>query len=195
MTIVYPQYSFPQDFQRAISLERHLVDLDISDLTVANLGAGSDHSAFTPQIAAFPFKKLYQVEIHEPYLISLAHVPYACSDVEFHVADIVGFVEYAFPCCVDVAILTDVLEHLDKKKALAMLETLRQRVKQRIIIWIPMGLCRQGEYDNNAAQEHLSEWSPEDFSVFPNTRIEYYYKFHRHIIPYADAAWINIDIE
>lgn len=189
MTIIYPQYSFPQDFQHAISLERHLIDLDVLDLTVVNLGAGSNRSAFTPQIASLPFKKLYQVEIYEPYLISLTQVSYACSDVEFHVADITGFVEHAFPCCVDVVILTDVLEHLSKPKALAMLEALRQRVKQRIIIWIPMGKCLQKEYDDNAAQEHVSEWTPDDFG---DALIEYYPAFHKHIEPNADAAWVII---
>lgn len=191
MNITHPPYAFPQDFHYAISLERHLDDLPVHSLIVANLGAGSPETAFTPQICALPFNTLFQVEIHQPYLEALSELFYETPFVYFALEDIRRWTP---PCPIDVLLCCDVLEHLSKEDGLTTLKRLSRYVTKRILIWMPMGECAQEEYDGNSHQEHKSQWTPEDFACFDNVSIEYYRAFHKHIEPNADAAWIEINV-
>jgi hypothetical protein len=74
---------------------------------------------------------------------------------------------------VDTVFLVDVIEHLEKKEALALLQATETIVKHQIAIFTPLGFLPQEHpngkdawgLDGGAWQEHKSGWQPEDFDV------------------------------
>jgi len=64
----------------------------------------------------------------------------------------------------DVAILSNILEHIKKQEGLMLLEKINYIAKKRIIA-VP---CNQATYESpdpkNPHQAHISEWTPIDFS-------------------------------
>jgi len=69
----------------------------------------------------------------------------------------------------DVALLVDVIEHLEKSDGLRLVDELKKRHKT-IIVFTPKGFWdnKDGEaaYPDNPLQKHLSGWEPEDLPGF-----------------------------
>jgi hypothetical protein len=73
---------------------------------------------------------------------------------------------------VDTVVLIDVVEHVDKKFALSLLERTLPLARKQVLISTPLGFCPQhyepGEYDawgmqGTSWQEHHSGWDLSDF--------------------------------
>jgi hypothetical protein len=88
----------------------------------------------------------------------------------------------------DVALLLDVLEHLELSDAYELLRQLTNVVTRRILIWLPFGACPQWPYDGNVYQRHLSMWCPEMLEQYGFV-VTVWKRFHLHISPPADAGW------
>jgi len=59
----------------------------------------------------------------------------------------------------DCALASDLIEHLSKEDGLELIKLMEKKAKKRVIIFTPNGFLKQGEYDNNPWQVHLSGWS------------------------------------
>lgn len=87
----------------------------------------------------------------------------------------------------DIAILVDVIEHLEKDAGLRLLEELRHKVKSHILVLTPLqwntndSLLQDKEsaYYGNTFNLHKSLWLPEDFvgfeQIFPVGYLKNYY--------------------
>jgi len=62
----------------------------------------------------------------------------------------------------DIVLCSQVLEHLQKEKAIRVLKCWEKYAGKRIIVGVPNGRVNQGEYDGNKYQEHNSTWSRRD---------------------------------
>lgn len=90
---------------------------------------------------------------------------------------------------IDVTLLSDVIEHLDKDEALNILEKCKV-ISDKIIIYTPLGFYEQGISDNNPLQEHKSGWVAEDFiNIGFKVKILTMYGTKR-----VYAVWKKIDI-
>jgi SAM-dependent methyltransferase len=77
---------------------------------------------------------------------------------EFHVCDVLRlggiFPDQSF----DGVVALDLIEHLEKKDGLALLDSIERIARKRVVIFTPNGFLPQGEYDNNPWQVHKSGW-------------------------------------
>jgi hypothetical protein len=73
---------------------------------------------------------------------------------------------------VDTVFLVDVIEHIEKTRALELLRMLRSVPRRQLVVFTPLGFMAQhfdeGHADQwgmrgGAWQEHRSGWAPEDF--------------------------------
>lgn len=63
----------------------------------------------------------------------------------------------------DLAILGDVLEHMTKDEAIALVDKLK-KVCRTVIVSIPIGYYPQDEYEGNPYEKHITDnWTTEDF--------------------------------
>ncbi len=75
------------------------------------------------------------------------------------------------PGSVDTVILVDVIEHLEKEEALALLQATVCLARRQVAVFTPLGFMPQSHDDGKDAwglgggvwQEHRSGWYPEDF--------------------------------
>lgn len=75
------------------------------------------------------------------------------------------------PKSVDTVVIGDVIEHLDKEKALALLARTHELARRQVLVFTPLGFLPQSHPDGVDAwgmqgaawQEHRSGWQPEDF--------------------------------
>lgn len=80
-------------------------------------------------------------------------------------------VKFFPPKSVDTVFLLDIIEHLEKKEALALLEKTKKIARVQVIVFTTLGLVPQFHPDGKDAwgldggswQEHKSGWYPEDF--------------------------------
>lgn len=63
----------------------------------------------------------------------------------------------------DAVISLDVVEHLNKDKALCLINDMEKIAKKKIIILTPNGFQHQDHLEGNPFQEHKSGWSTLDF--------------------------------
>lgn len=63
----------------------------------------------------------------------------------------------------DVVICGDMIEHLEKKEAWALIEQMRQRARKALILTLPLGQCPQDAIYGNELEIHRSVWSRRDF--------------------------------
>jgi hypothetical protein len=75
------------------------------------------------------------------------------------------------PKSVDTVFLVDVVEHLEKEEAVALLDQTAGIVRRQVALFTPLGFCPQDPdggpdawgLDGGTWQTHRSGWSPEDF--------------------------------
>lgn len=63
----------------------------------------------------------------------------------------------------DAVVALDIIEHLNRKEGLNLLENIEKIAKKKIIILTPCGFTDQDPYDNNPFQIHKSGWTVPDF--------------------------------
>lgn len=71
----------------------------------------------------------------------------------------------------DVVFSSQVIEHLPKKKALALIKQMEKLAKKRVVVgttvgfmhFLPLQEIHEHEHDDNPFQEHKSSWSPKEF--------------------------------
>ena len=64
------------------------------------------------------------------------------------------------PRCVDVALCTEVLEHLERKPGRELLGSMEKIARKQVIVTSPVGEYEQLAYDGNRYQKHKWIWSP-----------------------------------
>lgn len=64
----------------------------------------------------------------------------------------------------DVAVCLEVIEHLPRQSGERLLNEL-ERIAKKVIISTPNRYLKQGHFDNNPLQTHLSEWKVSDFNM------------------------------
>jgi hypothetical protein len=105
------------------------------------------------------------IEIAEPRV--QAHARYLYSNV--YIGDIRELVPArAEAQRYDVILFGDVLEHLPKDDALALLETSLRLAGSLVVVRIPMGEGWRRE-GREPPDHHRSQWSPDDFMGYPAT--------------------------
>jgi 2-polyprenyl-3-methyl-5-hydroxy-6-metoxy-1,4-benzoquinol methylase len=70
----------------------------------------------------------------------------------------------------DAIFLGDVIEHIEKPKAMSLLNRLLVKA-ERIVVATPNGEYEQGALLGNEYEAHRSAWHPEDFLKFPHAEI------------------------
>ncbi|MCX6563025.1 MAG: class I SAM-dependent methyltransferase [Candidatus Aminicenantes bacterium] len=58
----------------------------------------------------------------------------------------------------DVVVALDLIEHLEKKDALRLIEVMERLARRKVIIFTPNGFLEQHEFDGNRSQVHISGW-------------------------------------
>lgn len=93
------------------------------------------------------------VEAYKPYLIeskrNRVHSKYINKKIEE-----VSFSDNSF----DAVILIEVLEHLPEKIGRRVLAKAERWARKKVIVTSPNGFTKQGSFDNNSLQKHLSGW-------------------------------------
>jgi len=104
----------------------------------------------TPQLVGF--------DIFKPYVDKLKKLK--IYDQVFH-ADILNipFPDNSF----DVVLAAEVIEHLTKNDGYQMMQEVERVAKDLIIITTPEGWQKQGSYDKNKYQMHVSGWEAKEF--------------------------------
>ena len=156
---------------------------------VANLGAGRCDSPVSKWVLAIPCLKLYSLDLHKPALQDLAGKVFVAQRHIVKMGDVKETLSLLSPDLPDVVLMIDLLEHLTKEDGIALLQKL-QSVAKRILVWLPLGICEQEEYDGNVFQRHLSTWTAEELESL-GFEVEVYENFHLHFAPPVDAAWAS----
>lgn len=157
------------------------------ELNVLNLGAGKSESPISEKLVSAKFNSLTNVEIHRPYFELLDRLPWKTPTVDNVNDTIQNYLdEYRGPQF-DTVLLIDVLEHFEKIEAYNVLGSCRV-LGRTVLIWIPIGKCKQDPYDDNQYQKHLSTW---DLDNFYGAHVEHFPAFHKHFDPPVDAAWVR----
>jgi hypothetical protein len=177
-----------------LDLIGRLSDLLLSDCSIANLGAGKCESGVSGQIRDLPCRQLFNVEIFAPYVEVLNKLSYKAASVVNVFDDARLWVASRPDKSIDIILLIDVLEHFSKDVGSLVLHYCRRAAKKRVLIWLPIGVCIQGTYDNNPFQEHMSTWMLDDFKAEGASNIEYFKAYHTHFNPPVDAAWITFEV-
>ncbi|MGQ9806343.1 MAG: class I SAM-dependent methyltransferase [Chlorobiales bacterium] len=63
------------------------------------------------------------------------------------------------PKSFDTVLASDVIEHFEKEEGLQLLRKIEKVARKKVIIFTPNGFQPQGEFDNNAYQQHRSGWT------------------------------------
>jgi predicted TPR repeat methyltransferase len=99
---------------------------------------------------------VHGVEIHERYINDAHHVFYN----HIYVMDVYKFL-HDNVTTYDLILMVDVIEHIEKEKALVIIEMLKARGKNVIISYCN---SNQGVVRDNRHEKHVSKWSVEDFN-------------------------------
>ena len=105
-------------------------------------------------------RRLFSVgaDIFRPYLLHCRaagiYDDLVCCDVRY-----LPFPPESF----DVVLCGEVVEHLERVDALALMKSMEAIARRQVIISTPVGQCGQQAYDGNPHQAHHSTWLPQDF--------------------------------
>jgi SAM-dependent methyltransferase len=77
---------------------------------------------------------------------------------EYHIGDVMKLRDVFKPRSVECLVALDLIEHLEKKDGLQLLDAMEQIASRRIVVFTPNGFVPQGERDQNPWQVHKSGW-------------------------------------
>ena len=172
--IFYPLMPF------AIDLRNRLPRQNLDKLNVLNVGVGVGNSGLAVQLPYFPFARLDLLDVHQPYLDSARARTWAAKKVNFINCDIRTWNTNAY----DLVLMFDVLEHLEKKDSLAVMD----KIKCKQVIFIPLEKEFRKNIFEAESQDHLSFWTEEDF-IKLGYKTEVLQNFHRDGDNYFPALW------
>lgn len=82
---------------------------------------------------------------------------------EYECADVLGVLDRFGPRSFDCVTALDLIEHLPKPDGWRLLEAMESVARRKVVVFTPNGFLPQAQYDDNALQEHLSGWTPDEF--------------------------------
>jgi SAM-dependent methyltransferase len=133
--------------------------LDKTANSIVDIGCGKGE----PILFINKNKRFYTVglDAFKPYLLfchkKKIHDDYVLCDVKK-----MPLIDMSF----DIALCTDVLEHLRKDDGRALMEIMEKIAVKQIIISTPVGECKRHAYEGNPFQEHLWIWNPSEIEQF-----------------------------
>ncbi|MER5613287.1 class I SAM-dependent methyltransferase [Streptomyces sp. NPDC002215] len=143
------------------SLERFLRYLP---RTVCDIGPGEGTYAklFRPHEPDGPGVWWTAVEIHRPYVAKykLKSTKIRRMYDEIHVEDARDSEDHLFHR--DLVICGDVLEHMPREDAVALLQRIEQAGAWNILVSLPIVESAQGEVDGNPHEAHVHQWDADD---------------------------------
>lgn len=176
---------------KPLDLPAQFKGLNIPALTVLDVGCGNYTSPISSQMRKLPFAKLISVDVHAPVIIEIMRkkhiLDFKCAEHTVSVFDGTDLALYEREP-IDVIIFLDVIEHINKQAGVAVLKKAMEEAKKRVLIWIPLEECPQGELDNNPHQKHVSSWTKDELEEL-GFEVTVFSRFHRQFTPPVDAAW------
>ncbi len=102
------------------------------------------------------------VDIYRPFLEKIeSRVPYAVVN-----ADVRELSRLFLPASFDLVLVLDIVEHLEKEEALALLDAAEEIARVAVIVETPKGFVPQNidiwGYEGHEYQTHRSAWEPEE---------------------------------
>ncbi|MFF9309912.1 methyltransferase domain-containing protein [Streptomyces sp. NPDC014748] len=129
--------------------------------TVCDVGPGEGTYAklFRP---VYPGIWWTGIEAHRPYIAKykLKSTKTRSMYDELHVEDVRDSEEHLFHR--DLVIFGDVLEHVERDDAVALLQRAEAAGAWNILVSVPIVDSPQGEVDGNPHEAHLHQWDPDD---------------------------------
>ena len=135
-----------------------LLDVNLNGLMILDCGFGYGNWAFQIKVKLGYEPYFVGLEIHRPYIEIQSKFGLYDKLVEASVLDI-PFDDGYF----DVVLACEIIEHLEQKDGLKMINEIERVSKNLVIITTPLGFMKQEEYDGNKYQIHRSAWNPSDF--------------------------------
>lgn len=124
--------------------------------SILDIGAGSGTYRELLKDDCAPKAFWHGVEIWRPYIEKFDLFN------RYDVVTIADACEYDFPREYDLCILGDVLEHMEKDKAVALFAKMR-KICKTVIVSIPVGHYPQDEFEGNPYERHVTDnWTKED---------------------------------
>jgi len=123
--------------------------------TILELGAGM--RSYIRQISGE--KTITAFNIHEPTLKSASEKGVYKDYIQGDVRKINTFFN---PGSYDAVVAFDLIEHLEKKEGIHLIENMVLIARRKVIIYTPNGFLYQAPTNDNLHQEHLSGWSYEE---------------------------------
>ena len=158
------------------------------NLTILNLGAGKSDSPISELLRYIPFLLITHVDVYEPDLDVLRTSHHEADSTLFLVHDLRRPLLLAHDSY-SVVLGLDVVEHLKRHHALAMIEEAEKIASSRVVFFVPLGHCPSFSADQpNPYQEHLSVWSAEDFDKL-GYEVDIMEDFHDFTTSRFDACW------
>ncbi|SES03519.1 class I SAM-dependent methyltransferase [Streptomyces qinglanensis] len=105
------------------------------------------------------------VEIHKPYVAKykLKSTKTRTMYDEIHTEDVRDSAGHLFHR--DLVILGDVLEHMPREDAVALLERIEAAGAWHILASVPIVDSQQGTVDGNPHEAHVHQWDPDDMDT------------------------------
>jgi len=163
-----------------LDLRNRLPRRRLDKLKVCNVGVGEGGSALALQLPYFNFARLDHIDVHQPYLDAARARTWSAKVVNFINTDVRNWNFAAY----DYVFMFDVLEHLEKADALAVME----KIKCHQLIFIPLETMFRKNDFGVKAQDHLSFWTEADFKERGYTT-EILSGFHIEEKSVFDALW------
>lgn len=175
-----------------LDLKSKFDGLKLEETSVLDLGCGGYGTPISSQMKVLPFKRLISIDAHKPTFDKLhREIDYAPFAAKSHVCrnrEALLHLNDAMSNAYDVVLMLDVLEHFDKSVALKIIKESKRVAWKRVMIWLPLGDCPQGDIAGNPWQKHLSTWTKEELEEL-GFAVEVFPEFHTHFNPPVDAAW------
>lgn len=126
--------------------------------TLLDVGCGSNSP-----IQKFS-KKLY-CEGVDAFLPSIENSKKAGIHNKYHAISVLDIEKKFEPKSFDCVLASDLIEHLEKKDGLKLIDMMEKIAINKVIIFTPNGFLKQGEYDNNPWQVHKSGWTVKEMKA------------------------------
>jgi hypothetical protein len=164
---------------------KHLIDRAVqriagahnNNLRVLDVGVGSGtyYDRYGKGLLPKPRTEWIGIEIWRPYIEKYS-LPDKYDKLYEKDAVLVArdFIGIYTPQKIDICFVGDVAEHMEKEKAVYLLNTLSDSCKY-LVMSIPLGHYPQDEYDGNPFEKHVKDdWTHEEvISTFGNLIVEY----------------------
>jgi hypothetical protein len=162
-------------------------------MRIANLGSGKSDSPVSLQVRYLHCALLMNVDIYKPYVDYLQTQKFAAGVVEFTCKDVVLWLAEQPEGEYDVVLLIDLLEHFEQARAGFVVRLCKHVARRKIIVFSPLGECKQGPSDGNGYQRHLSTLTSAGLETL-GFRVEVLPAFHRHFDPPVDAGLAVMEV-